>query len=78
MRPQMTGLDRAARAEAAAYVDGSVAFRREQRDLPSLVAAIRHMDEVLLCKGYGYAQREPPVANDARARLSCRIALQDV
>jgi CubicO group peptidase (beta-lactamase class C family) len=58
----MTGLDRAALREAAAYVDRWIAFRREQRDLPGLVVAIRHADELLSCQGYGCAQLDPPVA----------------
>jgi CubicO group peptidase (beta-lactamase class C family) len=58
----MTGLDRAALLEAAAYVDRWIAFRREQRDLPGLVVAIRHADELVLCRGYGCAQLDPPVA----------------
>jgi CubicO group peptidase (beta-lactamase class C family) len=62
MRQDMTGLDRAALLEAAAYVDSWLAFRREQRDLPGLVAAIRHADELVLCKGYGWARLDPPVA----------------
>jgi len=42
MLQPMTGLDRAALLEAAAYVDRWIAFRLEQRDLPGLVVAIRH------------------------------------
>src|SRR5215471_6619600 len=61
----MTGLDRAALLEAAAYVDRWIAFRREQRDLPGLVVAIRHADELVWCKGYGCAQLDPPVAMTA-------------
>src|SRR5262249_31924115 len=57
----MTGLDHAALLEAAAYVDSWIAFRREQRDLPGLVVAIRHLDEPVLCKAYGWAQLDPPV-----------------
>src|SRR5579871_187287 len=58
----MTGLDRAALLEAAAYVDRWITFRREQRDLPGLVVAIRHADELVLSQGYGGAQLDPPVA----------------
>jgi CubicO group peptidase (beta-lactamase class C family) len=58
----MTGLDRAALREAAAYVDRWIAFCREQRDLPGLVVAIRHADELALCQGYGFAQLDPRVA----------------
>jgi CubicO group peptidase (beta-lactamase class C family) len=62
MRQPMTGLDRAALLEAAAYVDRWIAFRREQRDLPGLVVAIRHADELVLSQAYGCAQLDPPVA----------------
>ena len=58
----MTGLDPAALLEAAAYVDRWIAFRRELRDLPGLVVAIRHRNELVLCQGYGSAQLDPPVA----------------
>jgi CubicO group peptidase (beta-lactamase class C family) len=58
----MTGLDRAALREAAAYVDRWIAFCREHRDLPGLVVAIRHADELALCQGYGFAQLDPQVA----------------
>src|SRR5438067_13468129 len=56
----MTELDRAALLEAAAYVDRWITFRREQRDLPGLVVAIRHADELVLCQGYGCAHMDPP------------------
>jgi CubicO group peptidase (beta-lactamase class C family) len=58
----MTGFDRAALLEAAAYIDRWIAFRREQRDLPGLVVAIRQADELVLCQGYGSAHLDPPVA----------------
>src|SRR5215475_9334205 len=58
----MSGLDRAALLEAATYVDRWIAFRCEHRDLPGLVVAIRHANELVLCEGYGYAQLDPPVA----------------
>jgi len=57
----MTGLDRATLLEAAAYIDSWIAFRREQHDLPGLVVAIRHADELVLCEGYGSAHLDPPV-----------------
>jgi len=62
MREHMTGLDRAALLEAAAYVDRWIAFRREHGDLPGLVVAIRHADELVLNQGYGCAQLDPPIA----------------
>ncbi len=58
---KVTGLDRAALLEAAAYADRWIAFRREQRDLPGLVVAIRHRDELVLCQGYGNARLDPAV-----------------
>ncbi|HEY1293113.1 MAG TPA: serine hydrolase domain-containing protein [Chloroflexota bacterium] len=57
----MTGLDRAALLEAAGYVDSWIAFRREQRDVPGLVVAIRQADELVLCQGYGCARLDPRV-----------------
>jgi CubicO group peptidase (beta-lactamase class C family) len=62
MRQQMTGLDRATLLEAADYADRWIAFRREQRDLPGLVVAIRHGDELVLCQAYGNARLDPAVA----------------
>ncbi|MBV9602945.1 MAG: beta-lactamase family protein [Chloroflexi bacterium] len=58
----MTGLDRAALLEAAGYVDRWIAYRRQQRDVPGLVVAIRHADELVLCQGYGHAHLDPPSA----------------
>jgi CubicO group peptidase (beta-lactamase class C family) len=62
----MASLDRAALIEAVAYIDRWIAFRREQRDLPGLVVAVRHADELVLCEGYGSAQLDPPVAMTPR------------
>ncbi len=66
----MTGLDRAALLEAAAYVDRWIAFRREQRDLPGLVVAIRHADKLVLCKGYGCAKLDPPLTPEHVFRVA--------
>ena len=58
---RMANLDRHALRDALAYVDRWVAFRREFRDIPGLVVAVRHADELALSKAYGFCQLDPPV-----------------
>ena len=62
----MANLDRHALRDALAYVDRWVAFRREFRDIPGLVIAVRHADELALSKAYGFAQLDPPVPMTTR------------
>ena len=44
--------------DGAAYVDQWVSYQRERRELPGVVVAVRHADELILCKGYGHADLE--------------------
>ena len=44
--------------DGAAYVDRWIACQRERRELPGVLVAIRHDDQVLLCKGHGHADLE--------------------
>jgi CubicO group peptidase (beta-lactamase class C family) len=62
----MANLDSNALRDALAYVDRWVAFRREYRDIPGLVVAVRHCDELVLCKAYGFAQLEPSIPMTTR------------
>jgi CubicO group peptidase (beta-lactamase class C family) len=48
--------------DGIAYVDQWLDYRREFRDIPGLVVAIRHRDELLLSKAYGCANLENRVA----------------
>src|SRR5579859_7313846 len=48
--------------DGIAYVDQWLAYRREFRDIPGLVVAIRHHGELLLSKAYGCANLENNVA----------------
>src|SRR5262249_53209029 len=43
---------------AAAYADQWVAYQQDKRDLPGVVVAIRFGDDLLLSRGYGYADLE--------------------
>lgn len=44
--------------DAVAYADPWVAYQQERRDIPGVVVAIRCDDQVLLSRGYGYANLE--------------------
>src|SRR6266700_7572628 len=48
--------------DALTYADQWLAYRREFRDIPGLVVAVRREQESLLSKGYGFAQLESSVA----------------
>src|ERR1700694_3528796 len=48
--------------DALNYADEWLAYRREFREIPGLVVAVRRDQEALLSKGYGFAQLEPAVA----------------
>jgi D-alanyl-D-alanine carboxypeptidase len=62
----MGKLDTNALRDAAAYVDRWIAFRREIRDIPGLVVAIRHANDLVLLNAYGFAQLEPAVPMTTR------------
>jgi D-alanyl-D-alanine carboxypeptidase len=44
--------------DGVAYVDHWLAYQQERRDLPGVVVGIRYRDEMLLLKGYGFADLE--------------------
>jgi CubicO group peptidase (beta-lactamase class C family) len=44
--------------DAVAYADRWISYQQERRELPGVVVAVRHDDELLLSKGYGYADLE--------------------
>lgn len=58
----MSEIDRNLLRDGVAYVDQWIAYQQERRELPGVVVAIRHDDELLLCKGYGYADLEREIA----------------
>jgi D-alanyl-D-alanine carboxypeptidase len=53
--------DTAAVRDAVKYADQWLDFRRELRDVPGMVVAVRHDREVLLSKGYGFAELDNSV-----------------
>lgn len=59
----MSQIDPGLLRDGVAYADRWVAYQQERRDIPGVVVAIRHDDELLLAKGYGYAdlEREIPM-----------------
>ena len=44
--------------DGVAYVDRWLAYQQERREVPGIVVAIRWKDQLLLSKGYGYADLE--------------------
>ncbi len=44
--------------DGVAYVDQWMAYQQERREIPGVVVAIRHEDQLLLSQGYGYADME--------------------
>ncbi len=58
----MSDNDKELLRDGAAYVDQWMAYQQDRRDLPGLVVAIQAGDEIILSRGYGYAnieRREP-------------------
>jgi CubicO group peptidase (beta-lactamase class C family) len=47
--------------DGVAYADQWMAYQQERRDVPGIVVAIRWHDQILLSKGYGYADLERQV-----------------
>ena len=62
----MPDLDVQALHEAIDYVERWLTFRRERKNLPGLVFAVRYRDEVLVSKALGFAQLEPAVPMTTR------------
>lgn len=62
----MTDLDPNVLHDAVAYVDRWLAFRREFRDIPGLIVAVRSGSELALSTAYGFAQLEPSVPMTTR------------
>src|SRR5690349_3683921 len=62
----MTDLDPNVLHDALAYVDRWLAFRREFRDIPGLIVAVRSGSELALSSAYGFAQLEPSVPMTTR------------
>jgi CubicO group peptidase (beta-lactamase class C family) len=44
--------------EGVAYVDQWMAYQQERRQVPGLALAIGHADQILLSRGYGWANLE--------------------
>ena len=44
--------------DGVAYVDRWMAYQQERREIPGVVVAIRHEDQLLLSQGYGHADLE--------------------
>jgi hypothetical protein len=51
-------MDRQLLLEGVAYADQWLAHQREFREIPGVVVAIQHDDDVLLANGYGFANLE--------------------
>src|SRR5689334_19741229 len=49
-----------------AYADSWLEYRREFRDIPGLIAAVRYKGELLLSKAYGRANLEQDIAMTTR------------
>jgi CubicO group peptidase (beta-lactamase class C family) len=58
--------------DGVAYADGWLAHQRELREIPGMVVAVQHEDELLLSKGYGFANLEHqiPVTPDHVFRIA--------
>lgn len=54
----MSQLDPDLLRDGVAYADRWVAYQQERREVPGIVVTIRHGDDVLLARGYGYADLE--------------------
>jgi D-alanyl-D-alanine carboxypeptidase len=54
----MGQLNRDLLRDGVAYIDRWVSYQQERRELPGVVVAVRHDGELLLSKGYGYADLE--------------------
>jgi CubicO group peptidase (beta-lactamase class C family) len=66
MALSMNDIERAALRDGVAYADRWLEYRREFRDIPGLIAAVRHEGELLLSKAYGRARLEDDVAMTTR------------
>src|SRR5207253_732153 len=62
MGPPMQDQERRALQDGVAYADQWLEYRREFRDIPGLIVAIRHKGTVLLSRAYGCARLESGVA----------------
>jgi CubicO group peptidase (beta-lactamase class C family) len=62
MDARMNDLEDRALRDAVAYADQWLEYRREFRDIPGLVVAVRHGKDLLLSKAYGWASLEDDVA----------------
>ena len=51
----MSQINRDLLRDGVAYVDQWIAYQQERREIPGVVVAIRHEDQLLLSQGYGYA-----------------------
>ncbi len=58
----MGQLNRDLLRDAVAYADQWVSYQQERRELPGVVVAIRHGDDLVFSKGYGYADLERHIA----------------
>ncbi len=58
----MSQLDRDLLRAGIAYADRWVACQQDRHDIPGVVVAVRHEDELLLSRGYGYADLDRRVA----------------
>ncbi len=54
----MSEIDRDLLRDGVTYADQWLAYQQERRDLPGVVVGIRHEDQLLLSRGYGYADLE--------------------
>src|SRR5947209_931391 len=60
------GLDRDRLAEGVAYAARWIAFQQQLQEIPGLVLAIQYRGEVLLSRGYGFADLEREITMTPR------------
>jgi D-alanyl-D-alanine carboxypeptidase len=58
----------------AAYADSWIAYRREFRDIPGLVVAVQHHQQLLLSKAYGFARLDESTKTPMTTQHIFRIA----
>lgn len=68
----MDQLNRDLLRDAVVYIDQWVSYQQERRELPGVVVAIRHGDELIFSKGYGYAdlERQTPMTPEHIFRIA--------
>jgi CubicO group peptidase (beta-lactamase class C family) len=58
----MTELDSERLREGVGYADRWIGYQQQLQEIPGLVLAVRYRDNLLLCRGYGFADVERQIA----------------